>query len=86
MDEGLQRSITYALDRTESGVWQPRHTIDHNDFWLNNVMLPAQDQAKTRQKYPFILIDWSGANPYGYGIYDLFRIARSLKLSDKAAL
>jgi len=34
-----------------------------------------------KQSSPFVLIDWAGANQYGYGIYDLIRLARALKLS-----
>ena len=30
-----------AIGRLESKLWKPRHTFDHNDFWLGNVMLPT---------------------------------------------
>ncbi|MCK5601203.1 hypothetical protein KAR91_05020 [Candidatus Pacearchaeota archaeon] len=83
VDDDLQRAITRALDRIETGSWMPRHTIDHNDFWLGNVMLPVRTKSK-KHLFPFVIIDWAGANPYGYGIYDLIRIARGLKLSDTA--
>lgn len=71
-----------ALDRLDSGQWKPRHTCDHNDLYMSNIMLPAR--TAEQRAYPFTIIDWAGANSKGYGIYDLVRLARAVKLSDKA--
>jgi hypothetical protein len=78
-DEGIRAAARESLRRLESQIWLPRHTFDHNDFWLGNVMRVSRSDP--RRQYPFILIDWAGANDMGYGIYDLLRLARSLKLS-----
>lgn len=80
-DEGVQTEIRRSLQRIELGQWQPRHTFDHNDLWLGNVMLAPKTTMFAPSRYPFVLIDWPGANPMGYGIYDLIRIAPELKLS-----
>ena len=82
---GSQRNaVSGAIDRIDSGKWKPRHVIDHNDLWLGNIMLPGPLHQTTASKSPFVLIDWGGANPLGYGIYDLIRISRGLKLSNTA--
>ena len=84
IDKTLQQAIKFALDRIETGAWQPRHTIDHNDFWIGNILLHARYKERIRHEYPFVIIDWYGANPCGYGIFDLMRIAQSFNLSDRA--
>jgi len=81
-DESVRSAARCGLRRLESRRWQPRQTIDHNDFWLGNIMLIPKADAGAR--YPFVLIDWAGANARGFGIYDLTRVARSLKLSAAA--
>lgn len=80
-DKPIQIALQRAIERLTSGQWQPRHTFDHNDLWLGNVMLTAKKDLSPRSRYPFTLIDWAGANPKGYGIYDLIRISREMKLS-----
>lgn len=77
----MQGAIEEALARLDAGRWQPRHSFDHNDLWLGNVMLAPKSVAAGPNRYPFVLIDWPGANARGYGIYDLIRIAPDLKLS-----
>lgn len=81
-DDDIQSAIRDALTRLESGKWKPRHTFDHNDLYLSNIMLPAKSGTTQRSRYPFILIDWAGANPKGFGIYDLVRLSRAFNLSD----
>lgn len=82
-DGAIQRAIRTAIDRLESGAWRPRHTFDHNDLYLSNIMLPEKTPLSgSRPRYPFVLIDWAGASPTGFGIYDLIRLARAFNLSD----
>lgn len=83
VDNDVRQAIKFALERIERGVWQPQHTIDHNDLWDGNIMLPAHCKEDGRLQYPFVLIDWYGANPCGYGIFDLVRIALSFNFSDR---
>lgn len=80
-DDGIQRAIRHALKRLELGEWRPGHTFDHNDLYLSNIMLPVRSGPSGRPRYPFVLIDWAGANPKGFGIYDLIRLARAINLS-----
>jgi len=83
LNDDIQQAIHRALNRLESGRWTPRHTFDHNDLYLCNIMLPARTPASpSRPRYPFVLIDWGGANSKGFGIYDLVRLARAFNLSD----
>ena len=86
VDGPIRWTIELLLNRLDAQIWRPRHTFDHNDLWLGNIMLPRRDEAKRHRAFPFILIDWGGANPHGYGMYDLVRIGKAFKLSDRALL
>ncbi|MCC5887220.1 MAG: hypothetical protein JJT88_12380 [Gammaproteobacteria bacterium] len=83
VDRDLKRILDAYLARLKDGEWQPRHTFDHNDMWLGNVMLPRPG-ALSSLRPAFHLIDWGGANPRGYGIYDLVRVSLAFGLSDAA--
>lgn len=72
-----------ALGRLASGAWQPRHAVMHGDFWLGNVLF-TQDPARTDRFRRIAIIDWPGASTEGYGLYDLVRLAMSMKLSPGA--
>ena len=72
-----------ALDRLNSGAWQPRHVVMHGDFWLGNVLF-AKDPTRTDPFRCIVIIDWPGASTEGYGLYDLVRLAMSMKLSPRA--
>ncbi len=78
--ESARTAIRTALDRLESEAWRPRHVFDHNDLWEGNILLPGK-RIRPPRKTPFVLIDWVGAESSGYGITDLIRLARFLKLS-----
>ena len=81
LDEDIKTAIKKSLKKLEAGQWKPRYTFDHNDFWLGNVMFSTRNSRGFRSRYPYVLIDWGGANSHGYGIYDLVRLANALKLS-----
>lgn len=80
IEESARTAIRTALERLESEAWRPRHVFDHNDLWGGNVLLPGK-RILPPSSDPFVLIDWVGAESVGYGITDLIRLARFLKLS-----
>ena len=83
-DQGIQAAIRHALKRLDADKWRPCHAFDHNDLHLGNIMLPVRSGLNGRPQFPLVLIDWVGANPKGFGIYDLIRLARSVNLSPRA--
>lgn len=83
-NDEIQAGIRRALKRLDSDKWRPCHTFDHNDLYLSNIMLPVRSGLTERPWFPFVLIDWAGANPNGYGIYDLTRLARAVNLSPRS--
>jgi peptidoglycan/xylan/chitin deacetylase (PgdA/CDA1 family) len=80
----IRAAARHGLARLDADKWRPCHTFDHNDLYLSNVMLPAARGLSERSPFPFVLIDWAGANPRGFGLYDLIRFARAVNLSPRA--
>jgi hypothetical protein len=77
--------VERALDRLENRDWQPCHILMHSDLWKGNLLL-NQDVPRGQKNWwnKFVLIDWSGSMAQGYGIYDLIRLAQSMKLKPAA--
>lgn len=80
LNEAARRAIAESLSRLQCEQWIPRHTFDHNDLWHGNVLLPPRGDHRVTTSHPFVLIDWVGARVRGYGVYDLIRMSRSLRL------
>jgi hypothetical protein len=75
----LQDHANHALARLDSGNWRPRFVLSHNDLWIGNVL-----RAPPGSRAPFVVIDWGGATPRGYAMFDLVRLGASLGLSAAA--
>ena len=75
--------VDRALRRIDRELWRPRYVFDHNDLWDGNILLTGSRSRRPGSRFPFVLIDWAGANPIGYGVYDLVRLARALGLSSR---
>ena len=80
VSDEVRSGVRAALERLEMGAWRPSHTFDHNDLWKRNLLRAPSPVQPSTSIYPFVVIDWLGANPRGYGMYDLIRLADSLRL------
>jgi aminoglycoside phosphotransferase (APT) family kinase protein len=74
-----------ALDRLDRGRFRPTHVAMHGDLHVGNVLIDDCD-ATGRAELPmvdrFAIIDWCGASREGYPIFDLLRLADSMRVSD----
>lgn len=79
--DGLRRSAEHALGRIVSGAWKPKYVLMHGDLWKGNVMI--RPQAHSLEWWPerAVIIDWASAQVHGHAIYDLIRIAESMRIS-----
>lgn len=75
LDVELRDAVAWSLGRLQNGDWCPKHTFDHNDLSIDNLVLPARHENPQHQG--FVIIDWVGATARGFGIYDLVRLCRS---------
>ncbi|MBE9142007.1 hypothetical protein [Planktothrix mougeotii] len=75
-----------TLERLAKGTWSPYHVLMHSDLWKGNVLI-APSSVNNIGNRPwqdrFVIIDWPGGLIKGYGIYDLIRLAQSLKLGQR---
>lgn len=71
-----------ALQRLDRGLWRPMHVAMHGDLHAGNVLLDNRD-ATGRSALPwrerFVVIDWCGATLSGRPLFDLIRIAESMR-------
>ena len=74
VDISTQHAARSALDALDSGAWQPRSTIVHNDLWWGNFVY-RDDGPDSR--FHFQVIDWGGAELRGAPMYDLVRLTES---------
>ncbi len=70
-----------ALERMASGAWHPHGVLEHNDFWIGNVLLPSHAKAGTDNPLGFYIIDWAGASLPGRALLDTVRFHMSGNLA-----
>ncbi len=80
--QGLSRQSAqhamHALDRLESGDWNPSSSFSHDDLWRSNILHHSRfNPEKYGGNRRFVVIDWPGARLDGYPFYDLLRIHHS---------
>jgi hypothetical protein len=76
----MREAAGRALRRLETGAWQAYSTLEHNDFWTGNLLLPRDRQSAKLHKRGFIVIDWEGVRLAGYPAFDLARFAVSARV------
>lgn len=76
----IRDAASLATERLRAGDGSPRHCLQHGDFWIGNILMPASgDDA------PFFVIDWSGMTQDGYPYIDLCRMLMSVRCSQRFA-
>jgi hypothetical protein len=70
-----------AIERIMDGSWRPMHCVQHGDLWIGNFLLPANDSKSGK----FYVIDWAGATTRGFPLFDLSRLAISLRVNSRVA-
>lgn len=73
-----------ALQRLDAGTFRPLHVAMHGDLHAGNVLV--DDGVESFRSHVswwerVSLIDWCGAQPDGFPLYDLMRLAHSLRIS-----
>ena len=83
ISDSLRGAAERAAERIDAGKWTPRHVLMHGDLWKGNVLINKETPLHATRGWRdrFVLIDWAGSEIDGYAIYDLVRMAESMRLS-----
>lgn len=76
----VRTAAQVALARLSDGVWTPRQVLMHGDLWKGNILIRPPGSERASWTSRFVVIDWPGSLPNGYGMADLVRVARSFGL------
>jgi hypothetical protein len=74
--------------RLRGGEWKPMYVLAHNDFWAGNLLLTTdwpwgcwrRWSGDPPTRFPFVAIDWGASLVHGHALYDLMRIALTLRV------
>lgn len=80
----LRKAAARAARGLAAREWRPKHVLMHADLWKGNILLATRNSIHGSRGLmeSFVVIDWAGSERNGYAIYDLVRLAQSLRLSD----
>ena len=86
LSEHLRFAAKEAIARLDSGAWTPKHVLMHGDLWKGNILLRREKGTHHWQRWGrrFAVIDWPGSSLQGYAIYDLVRLAQSMRTSSQS--
>jgi hypothetical protein len=86
INDGLRAAAKRAAERLDAGVWTPRQVLMHGDLWKGNILIRKDRRAVEQRGWRdrFVVIDWAGSEIHGYAIYDLVRLAESMRLTARS--
>ena len=85
INDRLRTAAGRAAERLDTGGWTPRHVLMHGDLWKGNILIRTANRTVEQRRWHdrFVIIDWAGSEIHGYAMYDLVRLAQSMRLSAK---
>ncbi len=86
-EPAMRRAAEVSLGRLQKSAWRPSNILMHGDLWQGNILTgPAiVEGQRLHARDRFFIIDWPGAVPHGYPIFDLVRLSLALRLGTRAA-
>jgi hypothetical protein len=85
LSDGLLAAAETAGERLLARKWTPKHVLMHGDFWRGNILIRSADDAIKQKNWRdrFAIVDWPGSEVRGYAMFDLIRMAQSMRLSPR---
>lgn len=79
----LRAAASRAIERINDGAWIPKHVLMHGDLWKGNILIRPQHKILRRLNMSdrFVITDWAGSEISGHAIYDLVRLAESMRMN-----
>lgn len=75
----VREAARRGAERLAAGRWVPRHALAHNDLWRGNILLEDGPAWASAMAGRFVFIDWGAARISGYPLYDMARVAATLR-------
>jgi hypothetical protein len=85
LSDRLLAAAEMAGERLHAEKWTPKHVLMHGDFWTGNILIRSVDDAAEQKnwRHRFAIIDWAGSEVRGHAMFDLIRMAQSIRLSPR---
>lgn len=86
VSESVRAAAREARRLADEAALRPRTVLMHGDLWRGNIMKPPTDLDSEIARAgirPFVITDWHGSMLRGYPIYDLVRLALSLRVGPR---
>lgn len=83
ISDSLRAAAEHAAARLDRGAWLPRHVLMHGDLWQGNILIRTAGSSAQRWRDRAVVTDWAGSKLDGHAIYDLIRLAQSMRLPIK---
>jgi hypothetical protein len=83
LSTAVRNAALLGIQRIRDGKWIPRHVLMHGDCWRGNVLIRPLASSDERQSWAerFVVIDWPGAEINGYALFDVVRMAQSMRVT-----
>ncbi len=87
VERHVRDAAEVAVQRLQNGEWKPKYVLMHGDFWKGNVLIrPTDDDGGEARQWQdrFIITDWAGSETRGFAIFDLIRMAQSMRMGTRS--
>ncbi len=86
IERHVRDAAELAIQRLQYGEWEPKHVLMHGDFWKGNILMRSTDDAVEVRQWQdrFIITDWAGSETRGFAIFDLIRMAQSMRMGTRS--
>ncbi len=81
--DALRECAVATISEIDRKEFRPVVTVQHGDFWLDNILLHQTWPRSNGKAYPHFVIDWGGANLRGYPFVDLLKYSISATANKK---
>jgi len=82
VSSAIKRVASDTLKSIEATQFRPVSVLQHGDLWYGNILLERSWPVSLKSPISFFIIDWGGANIYGYPYVDQLRYSMSLETRD----
>ena len=77
----IREEARRAVRLLDDGHWRPKYVLAHNDLWKGNILIRRGSGRDSPGEFRgVVVIDWGSAVLRGHAMYDLIRLAQSMRV------